>query len=156
MRHLKKTRILLGLCPFKAWRSSLVRRHIEGCAICREDLADVQQARSVTVAGSELEPVRDFWPRFAESVGVEGLRKKAPGKTKAERPAWRWAIGTAGLAGIAVLTFLVLGPRQRTNGLDPGVKLRVNYAELYEKPAQAIIFQTQEADSTFVWVERQN
>ncbi|HOI44113.1 MAG TPA: hypothetical protein PLX50_00720 [Candidatus Aminicenantes bacterium] len=151
MRHLKKTRILLGLCPFKAWRASLVRRHLEECAVCREDLADVRQARSVTIAGSELGPVKDFWPQFAES-----LRTKAPAKTKVARPAWRWAIGTAGLAGIAVLTFLILGPRQRTNGLDSGVKLRVNYAELYEKPAQAIIFQTQEADSTFVWVERQN
>jgi len=156
MRHLRKIRILLGLCPSKALRASIVRRHLEECETCRGSLADVEQARSVTFSGTQTGPVKDFWPQFAESVRAQGLRKEEPGKAAVLRPAWRWAMGTAGLAGVAALCFFLLAPPQRTNSLDPAVKLRVDFAELHGRPAQAIIFQTQEADSTFVWVERQN
>ncbi|MBP1767297.1 MAG: hypothetical protein H6P98_1412, partial [Candidatus Aminicenantes bacterium] len=67
---------------------------------------------------------------------------------------WAWALGTAGLLALAIIGVFFFAPSPPADVLSSGVKLRVNYVRMYEVPAQAFIFRTQDANSTFVWVEK--
>jgi hypothetical protein len=114
-------------------------------------MADIQEARAATVNKNNLGQIQDFWPRVALSLE----------KPKSERQAeaglgWTWALGAAGLLALAIIgTFFLAPSSSRQEALSSGVKLRVNYVRMYEQPAQAFIFHTQDANSTFIWVEKQ-
>jgi hypothetical protein len=66
-----------------------------------------------------------------------------------------WAVGAAGVVALAIIGAFFLVPTSRHEALSSGVKLRVNYVKMYEQPAQAFVFHTRDANSTFVWVEKQ-
>ncbi len=150
MGHHKRMHLLFRLLPFKSWQYFLIRRHFLRCEECRANLADIEDARAFTTAIDKLGDVKDFWPGF---LGAAETKEK---KVKPRfRPAWRWAVGTAGVLAVsaALVLIMTLSPEKETSGLT--VKLRIDYAEIYGEPAQAFIFQTQDANSTFVWVEKQ-
>ena len=77
----------------------------------------------------------------------------------AARPAWRWALGTAGL--LAVVGIIVLVPLLSRKRMPPVARVesplpfRVDSVMIEEKPAQAFVFHTQDSDITYVWVEKQ-
>jgi len=144
--------ILWRLLPFGSRASGRLRGHIERCENCRRSLASPEEARAATLAKDELPGARDFWPRFVfelqhEQSAGQGLR-----------PAFRrrWAIAAAGVLVAALGGLLILWPPQRRPQAGPLVKLRIDSVTIYGQPAQAFVFQTQDADSTFVWVEKQN
>lgn len=123
----------------------------------REDaLATLDEARRATISADQMKGARDFWPGFAAAVREKPERKRAGA---AVRPAWRWALGTAGL--LAVIGMVVLVPMLSRRGHPPAVpaegplSFRVDSVTIEEKPAQAFVFHTQDPDITYVWVERQ-
>jgi hypothetical protein len=111
----------------------------------------IEEARTATIPKENIGEAVDFWPEISGR-----LNRTRPVEPFGQRRGWRWALATAGLvlAAAAIGLFLF---RQGT-GDDPAsaIKLRVSYATMYEKPAQAIIFHTQDVNRTFVWVEKQN
>ena len=150
MGHYERMQFLFRLLPFKSWQYLLVRSHFLRCERCLANLADLEDARAATIPKDDLGEVKDFWPGF---LGAAEIKQK---KLKPRfRPAWRWAVGTAGVlaASAALVVIMILSPKKETP--DLAVKLRIDYAEIYGEPAQAILFQTQDANSTFVWVEKQ-
>jgi hypothetical protein len=149
MGHYERMYLLFKLLPFRSWQYFLIRRHFLRCERCLANLADLEEARAATVAKDKLGEVMDIWPGF---FGAAETKEK---KTKPRfRPAWRWAVGTAGVlaASAALMLIMTLSPKKETPGL--AVKLRIDYAEIYGELAQTFVFQTQDADSTFVWVEK--
>jgi len=150
MGHYKRMHLLFRLLPFRSWQYFLLRRHFLRCEECLANLAGIEDARAVTTAIDKLGDVRDFWPGFLGAAEEQEKKTKSP-----FRPVWRWAVGTAGLLAVsaALVLIMILSPKKETSGLT--VKLRIDYAEVYGEPAQAFIFQTQDANSTFVWVEKQ-
>ncbi len=150
MGHYKRMHLLFRLLPLRSWQYFLLRRHFLRCEECLANLADVKDARAATVAQEKLGEVKDFWPGFLVAAKEQERKEKSP-----FRPAWRWAVGTVGLLAVsaALVLIMTLSPKKATSGLN--VKLRIDYAEIYGEPAQAFIFQTQDANSTFVWVEKQ-
>ena len=120
------------------------------------ELATLEEARKATIAADRLKDVGDFWPGFAAAVRQK--RGKRPLRS-AVRPAWCWALGTAGL--LAVVGIIVFVPMLTRRGHPPAVPagaplpFRVDSVTIEEKPAQAFVFHTQDPDITYVWVERQ-
>jgi len=141
--------MVIRLLPFNSGLSLRFRRHLEQCPECQGELADIQEARASTIGQEDIGASRDFWPAFALS-----LERPKPRRHVGAGLGWAWALGTAGLLALAITGAFFLIPFSRQEVLSSGVKLRVNYVRMYEKPAQAFIFQTQEANSTFVWVEK--
>jgi hypothetical protein len=119
-------------------------------------LATLDEARRATISIGQLKGVKDFWPGFAAAVRREPEKKPAG---SAVRPAWRWALGTAGLLAVVGMVVLVpwLSRRGRPLAVPAEVPLsfRVDSVIIEEKPAQAFVFHTQDPDITYVWVERQ-
>jgi hypothetical protein len=150
MGHYKRMYLLFKLLPFRSWQYFLIRRHFLRCERCLANLASIEDARAVTAAKDKLGEVKDFWPGF---LGAAETKDK---KTKPRfLPAWRWAVGIAGVlaASAALVLIMTLFPKKETPALS--VKLRIDYAAIYGEPAQAFLFQTQDVNSTFVWVEKQ-
>jgi hypothetical protein len=149
MGHYERMHLLFKLFPFRSWQYFLIRHHFLRCERCLANLAGLEDARVATVGQDKLGEGRDFWPGFPGAAKTRERKAK-----KRVRPAWRWAVGTAGVlaASAALVLILTLSPKKETLGL--AVKLRIDYAEIYGEPAQTILFQTQDANSTFVWVEK--
>lgn len=150
MNHTRWVQVFIRLLPFRSGLSSRLRRHLEQCGECQGRMADIREARAATISKNDLGRVDDFWPRFAL-----GLERPKSGKHFGAKLSWSWALGTAGLLALAIVGLFFLVPSSRQEVLSSGVKLRVDYVKIYEEPAQAFIFQTQDANSTFVWVEKQ-
>jgi hypothetical protein len=113
-------------------------------------MADVQEARAATISKNNLGQVEDFWPRFALSLERPKSERHARAKVGSN-----WALGTAGLLAVVIIGLFFFVPSSPKDVLSTGVKLRVNYVRMYEEPAQAFMFHTRDANSTFVWVEKQ-
>lgn len=150
MNHTKWAQVFIRLLPFRSGLSSRLRRHLEQCGECQGRMADIQEARAATISKNDLGKVGDFWPRFALS-----LEKPKSGKHFGAQLGWSWALGTAGLLALAIIGAFFLVPSSPQEVLSSGVKLRVNYVRIYEEPAQAFIFHTQDENATFIWVEKQ-
>jgi hypothetical protein len=114
--------------------------------------ADIEEARSATIAKEKIGEGRDFWREF-----LLDLERGKPTRRTGPRPFWQWAAGTAGvLAVAAAATIILLNPPHRNGFPELTVKLRIGEVKIYEEPAQAFIFQTQDPDTTYVWVEKQD
>jgi len=148
-RRCRTIRILFALFPFSSWRYALLQGHLLRCPECLKDVADIETARSVTMVKEKIAPHKDLWMTLSNRLAAE------PTKLKARKmSAWRWALGTAGLLALIAVLFLAFPRTHRPVSLDLQVKLQVNTITLYEQPAQAFIFKTQDPDLTFVWVEK--
>jgi len=121
-----------------------------------DDLATLDEARSATISRERLGDVKDFWPGFTASMG----EKRSTNDVRiGARLARQWALGAAGL--LVVIGVSVLVPKLFRHGGPPAppekaaVNFRIDSVKIDEEPAQALIFQTQDQGSTFVWVEKQ-
>ena len=121
-----------------------------------DNLATLDEARRATISRERLGGVKDFWPGFAVAIGKKGSTN---GVRIGARFALQWALGTAGL--LVVIGVSVLAPKLFRRGSPPAtpektaIIFRIDSVKINEEPAQAFIFQTQDQDSTFVWVEKQ-
>ena len=149
MNHNKRILLLIRLLPFRSSLSLRLRRHLEQCPECLSRMADIRDARVATVSTRDLGQAEDFWPRLAAR-----LERPLHGEPSKPGVGWAWALGTAGLLALAIIGVFFFAPSPPADVLSSGVKLRVNYVRMYEEPARAFIFRTQDANSTFVWVEK--
>jgi hypothetical protein len=146
--------MIIALMPLPFLRDALLAKHASGCARCGEDLADVREAKSVTWAGADFGGKLDFWPRFEAAVRRPGIRDSA---SRRHSPRWRWAVASATAVGLAAAGLLLLDfERKNGQGLPPGIKFVIKSSTVYDEPAQAFIFQTQDEHTTFAWVEKQS
>jgi hypothetical protein len=141
---------LFRLIPVKSLQYSLLQGHLLKCDVCQKDLANVEDAKSATLHKDRLEGVKDFWPQFLRNLEAEKQRSKPT-----LHPVWRWAMGAVGAIALTLVFIFILTHSPPKEGLDTSIKLTIDYVKIYEEPAQAIIFQTQDTSRTFVWVEKQ-
>jgi len=150
MRHHRISLLFLLLLPYESRASVRLRSRLEEGESRRGGLAGLEDARQSTLGETGVPRAADLWPRLAAEMNS---RKSEPVRSPAFRR--RWAMGTAGVLAAVLGGLLFLTPR-RTAEVDPLVKLRVDSVKIYGQPARAFIFQTRDADSTFVWVEKQD
>ena len=150
MGKCQRIKILFKLIPLKSLQYSLLQNHILKCDACLNDLADIDETRSATIPNTQVEEARNHWPQLLKDLEHTRQRKKA-----ILRPAWRWAMGSAAALALAIIFIFVMTRSPEKGYLDDtAVKLTIDYINLNEEPAQAIIFQTQDDSKTFVWVEK--
>jgi hypothetical protein len=128
---------------------AVLQKHILNCPECSKAAAGVEEARSTTFSRQSVLPVNDPWPAVSRRLAGESTKDRAP-----RRLSWRWA---AGLVSAAALIWFLSSffPRPQPEmpvALD--VDLRIEKVTLYDQPAQAFIFKTQDPDRTFVWIEK--
>jgi len=125
---------------------------MRGCPDCQDILAQVEEARKATFSAAEIGPAKDFWPDFARSLEKEELSKEAT--LWYRRP---WLLSSAGLAaaGLALAIALLTGPPPDA-GPGLAAKIQIQSLRIYDEPAQVFIFQTQDVNRTFIWVEQIN
>ena len=150
MDRWRTVKFLQRFLPIRRWQVLLLRRHARSCPECRSSLAEVEEARKATLSQRALGPVKDFWPEF-----VKILKKDLPERESSPGIRRPWWLAFAGLsaAGLAVAVALLTSPPP-DRVADLLVKVRIQSAKIYDRPAQAIIFQTQDVDRTFIWVEQ--
>ncbi len=150
MGHCQRIKILFKLIPIKSLQYSLIQNHILKCDACQNDLADIDEARSATIPKDELKEVKNLWPQVLKDLKHTKQRKKV-----ILHPAWRWALGSAAALALTMsIIFIMTRSNEKGHLNDIAVKLTIDYINLNEEPAQAIIFQTQDNSKTFVWVEK--
>ena len=150
MGNCQRIKFLFKLIPLKSLQYALLQSHLLKCDTCLKDLADIDEAKSVTISKAELADIKNLRPRFVKDFEQRKQKKKVT-----LRPAWRWALGaTTALALTFGLIFLATHSPRKEDLDDIAVKLTIDYIKIYEEPAQAFIFQTQDASKTFVWVEK--
>jgi hypothetical protein len=152
MRHLDWIRLLIQVLPFNSRWSVRLRRHLEHCRRCQAGLAGLEEAWTATVSQEKIKKETDFWPDF-----LDRLERAKPLEHSGQGRRLRWTLAAAGLvvAAAAVGLFIFQQPGEKDDPVS-AIKLRVSYITMYEKPAQAFIFKTQDENWTFVWVEKQN
>ncbi len=149
MANCRRIKFLFKLIPVKPLQYSLLQGHLLKCDACQKDLASVEEAQSATLHKDRLEGMRDFWPQFLRNLEAGKQRSKAT-----LYPIWGWAMGAVGAIALTLVLIFVLTRSPQKESLDTSIKLTIDYVKIYEEPAQAIIFQTQDANRTFVWVEK--
>ncbi len=98
-----------------------VRRHLDGCAACRDELAAINALRDAAASlPRSIEPERDLWPGIAErlagdSVVRTSFGRDTPGRAAIGRNAatLRW-IAAAAVVIVAVMVAYQLGRSQRS------------------------------------------
>lgn len=150
MGKCQTNKILFKLIPLKSLQYSILQNHILKCDACLKDIVGIDEAQAITVPKDRLEHVTDLWPRFLKDLEQQRQRKKST-----LRPTWRWALGAAAAMVLTIsLIFVISRSPEKGYINDTAVKLTIDYINLYEEPAQAFIFQTQDASKTFIWVEK--
>jgi hypothetical protein len=109
--------------------------------------AGLDEARAALLPADRTAPSRPLWP------GIESRLAAPP----AARPAIRrWAFPLVVLAILLGIVLLPPGSRPpRPDPLPAEAKLRVLDVKLDQRPAQVFLYETRDADRTFVWVEKQ-
>lgn len=98
-----------------------VRRHLDGCAACRNELTAIDAVRqSAASLPRSIEPERDLWPGIADRLAADGVVRTSfggatPGHATIGRKAatLRWVAAAAAVI-VAVMAAYQLGRSQRT------------------------------------------
>ena len=150
MGNCQRIKILFKLIPLRSLQYSILQNHILKCEACLKDLAEIGEARSATIPKTPVEEAKDHWTQVLKDLEHTRQRKKV-----ILRPAWRWALSSAAALVLTMILIFVMTRSPEKGYLeDTAVKLTIDYINLDEEPAQAIIFQTQDDSKTFVWVEK--
>ncbi len=150
MANCRRIKFLFEFIPVKSLQYSLLRGHLSKCDVCQKELASFEEAQSATLHKDRLEGVKDFWPQFLRNLEAEKQRSKPT-----LHPIWHWAMGVVGAIAFTLVLIFVLTRSPQKEHLDTSIKLTIDYVKIYDEPAQAIIFQTQDTNRTFIWVEKQ-
>jgi anti-sigma-K factor RskA len=97
-----------------------VRRHLDGCAACRDELAAIDGLqRAAAALPRSIDPARDLWPEIAERLTSDGVVRPSfggagrPATAARTVPAWRW-LAAAAVVIMAVMAAYQLGRSQRS------------------------------------------
>lgn len=151
MEKCKRIKALIKLIPIRSLQYSLLQSHLLKCDVCQKDLATIDEARSATVQKDRIGSEKDFWPQL-----VRDLKKEKQKKVISLHTGWRWALGIAGAVALTFALIFVMTKSPQQENPYTSVKLIIDYVKIYDEPAQGIIFQTQDSNRTFVWVEKQS
>jgi anti-sigma-K factor RskA len=149
MRSCSAIKFIFNLFPIKRLQYFLLQRHLLRCSECKSSLIDKEEARAVTYQKENIRIREDFWQKFDQRLKADEKEKKV-----SLLPGWKWAIGTTAFFALAVVLYFAFTPLLLRKKTNLAAKLQINYINLYEEPAQAFIFQTQDAKRTFIWVEK--
>lgn len=146
-------KFLFTVLPFRRWRGFLIRRHIERCVGCGEELASRSEVRAVLVQTGDFENRESLWPRISRELG----EKESPetDSPRVPRREWKWAFGAAALFVIAVMGLLFLREADILK-IQPfvekqAIRFELKYVRIGGETANAFVYQPKNSDVIIVW-----
>jgi hypothetical protein len=118
---------LSAIFPFKIWQDFLLQKHIQNCPVCQENLASLEETKSLLIQEGEVGGLEDLWPK----VKVQLTRER--GKERLFRlPRWAWAVGASCLliAIVLGLLFYQLAPPGKTPEEDITSPFQIKYIRI--------------------------
>lgn len=102
-----------------------IRRHLEGCDACREEMARLARLKSIMAALPERPVPRDFWPQVRRGLHREAPRSSAGTWLRALRQRPAPALAAAVVVLLFLLLPLVRGQIDRLRAAEFGLDLFV-------------------------------
>jgi len=142
---------LSAIFPFKIWQDFLLQKHIQNCPVCQENLASLEEIKSLLIQEKEVGDLKDLWPK----VNAQLTKQK-----RKERffhvPRLAWAVGASCLliAIVLGLWFYQLAPPGKTPEEDITSPFQIKYIRIYDKPARTYLFLPQDSNMIIIWAEK--
>lgn len=144
--------ILFRLCPLAKWSDFLIRHHVEICSACRVKLASKEEARFLFIQGPEAGNLDRLWPAIATRISRQEVRTEREMKKPAVRPGFRLAAAALILAGITALWLIRdFSPGPISEVEEPSGRFQVNYINVENEPARAVIFTPWDSHVIIIW-----
>jgi len=143
----KMVEFFFYMFPLKIWQDFLIQCHIQKCPLCLKRLADEEEVRSLLLQENE---VGDLWPAIKNRL--IGVRKKRHSFLWVK---WKLAFGAVSLfvvvlAGVWLHNMSV----QKKTILREANCFKIDYIKVWDKPAQAFIYQPKDSNMIFIWAEK--
>jgi hypothetical protein len=152
MRTCRAVEILFRILPVRAWKGNVLERHQARCAACRGKLASREEAGAYVIPPEAPAGPDRIWP--AVEAGLRTHSEPAGRSPVASSALWK-AAGIGAAAGIMVLILLISRPPRPAPAAftDAAAEdFRLDSAEAWGRPAQALIYQARDSRVTIIWV----
>jgi hypothetical protein len=90
-----------------AWVKRWLRSHLDHCAACRQELAELRELIGVVEANPVADPSPEFWDDFSREMHLKLVQAGHEGQTAVAAPRSRWSRLPYLLGGPAVAVLLV-------------------------------------------------
>ncbi|GAB4319795.1 MAG: hypothetical protein Kow0074_09610 [Candidatus Zixiibacteriota bacterium] len=113
------------------------RDHIDGCARCRDFIADITALDTMLAESDVPDPGKEYWEGFAPSVArrLETLQESADRAPATVRGRWAWVRLWAPAVGVAVLALLIGRELSRDYSTKPAIMDRDIPVQTRQAPA---------------------
>lgn len=140
---------LFVIIPLSRWREFLIRNHYEKCPVCSQELAGIEEVRTLMINEVEENELSGFWMALKARY-----RSRSHRRSKLFTSGWKRAYQAAGLVLIAVLAVWIF-MSVNSNGKGELVEsFRINYIKIDNQPAQTYIYHPKDSDMVLVWAEK--
>jgi len=141
---------LFSILPLKIWQDFLLQKHIQSCPTCQENLASLEEAKSLLIQEGEVEGLEGLWPKVKVQLTKEKRKERL-----FRLPRWGWAVGAACLLIAIVLGIWLyqLAPPGKTPEEAITSPLQIKYIRIYDQPARTYQFQPQDSNMIIIWAE---
>ncbi len=142
---------LFTIFPFKIWQDVLLKKHIQNCPACQENLASPEEIKSLLIQGEDVGGLEGLWPKVNMQLTKEKKKEKL-----FRLPRWAWAVGAAFLLLAIVLGiwFYQLTPSGKTPEEDITSPFKIKYIRIYDQPARTYLFQPHDSNMIIIWAEK--
>jgi hypothetical protein len=154
MSHSKTIEFVFAILPFRSWKGYLIRRHVEHCLACQSKLAEKEEVKDLFVQAGDILDLDHLWPAIQKKLNSS--QPRAMTRQSVPKPAWRWAVASAGLM-IALMTGFWLIRNYQPDKLQPGEEAKsfqINYLKIENEPARTFIYQPKDSRIIIVWAEK--
>ena len=153
MKNCRAAKVISGMLPVRAWKGTILGRHIEQCPSCQASLAGYEEAQSYVPRPEGSGGQDPVWPAVEARIRT---MSEAPVRS-AYRSGRRWKplMGLAALAAALVLIFVVTRPTRPADEARSIVSLedfRLDSVEAWGRPARALVYQAGDPRTTIIWV----
>ena len=120
-RKVRKALPLLAGGDLGGRKADKIVAHVEGCALCREELEEYRSALGRVRAAARAEGAGDWseteWKALMMRIAGDGPGRKSP--APGLRPRWALASGMAAVAVLAILVVRITNPGLKPEGAPP-------------------------------------
>ena len=149
MFRCRMVNFFFSIIPLKIGQDFLLQKHIQNCPSCQENLASLEETKSLLIQEGEVGDLEGLWPKVKVQLTKEERKEKFY-----RLPRWGWAVGAAGLLLAVILGAWLFWPvhlGKPSEELDR--PFQIKYIRVHDKPARAYLFQPQDSNMIIIWAE---
>lgn len=153
MKICRAFKVISGMLPVRAWRGTILGRHIDRCPSCQASLANPEEAQDFLPRPEGFSGQDSVWP--AVEARIRAMSEAPVRSAYPSGRRWKPLMGLAVLAAALVLIFVVTRPPRPADDARSMVSLedfRLDSVEAWGRPAQALIYQAGDPLTTIIWV----